>query len=78
MNGLPMKAIQETPGRQPARANQERQQNQGTQDLAEKETTGLFTQLLIQASTLIMSCYHLPKNVSWLSTFHNVFRTECA
>jgi len=42
MNGLPMKAIQETPGRQPARANQESQQNQGTQDLAEKETTGLF------------------------------------
>jgi len=61
MNGLPMKAIQETPGRQPARANQESQQNQGTQDLTEKETTGLFTQLLIQASTLIMSCYHLPK-----------------
>jgi len=53
MSGLPMKAIQETPERQPARASQESPlQSQGTQDLAEKETTGLFTQLLIQASTL--------------------------
>ena len=52
MNGLPMSALQETPERQPARASQESPQSQGTQDMAEKETTGLFTQLLIPASTL--------------------------
>ena len=43
MNGLPMKASQ---------GQSESPQSRGTQDLAEKETTGLFTQFLIPASTL--------------------------